>query len=95
MIKTLSIIRKEGLLLLGVSFLVGHSGADFFSSVIEEGIMPFVAFFFGEQDWRNAFVTLAGIKIHWGEPLSTGLHFLIVLYIATVALRFLKKEIED
>ncbi len=95
MIKTLSIIREEGLLLIGISFLVGHSGASFFSSVIEKGVMPFVALLFGEQDWRNAFVTLGGVEIHWGEPLSTGLHFLIVLYIATVALRFLKKETKD
>ena len=93
--KTLSVIHQEGLLLIGVSFLVGHSGASFLSSVINKGIMPFVALMFGEEVWEHAFLSLGSVEIHWGEPLSTGLHFLIVLYIATVALRFLKKETKD
>ena len=93
--KTLSVIHEEGLLLIGVSFLVGHSGASFISSIIDKIIMPFVALFFGEEVWEHAFVSLGTVEVHWGEPLSTGLHFLMVLYIASLALRFLKKKPDD
>lgn len=90
--KTLSIIYEEGLLLIGVSFLVGHSGASFLSSIINTVIMPFVALIFGESDWVQASIRLGTLDIHWGDPVSKGLHFMIVLYIASIALRFLKKE---
>lgn len=93
--KTLSIIHEEGLLLIGVSFLVAHSGASFLSSVISEGFMPFIALALGEKDWANASITLGTLQIHWGEPISKGLHFIIVLYIASLALRFLKKKSEE
>ena len=90
--KTLSIIHEEGLLLLGVSFLVGHSGSQFISSFINNVLMPFASHAFGEIHWEHAYFMLGEVKILWGEPLSTGLHFLIVIYIAALALRFLKKQ---
>ena len=90
--KTLSIIHEEGLLLLGVSFLVGHSGSSFISSVINNMVMPFISRAFSEAHWEHAHVVIHEVKITWGEPLSTALHFVIVIYIATLALRFLKKQ---
>ena len=90
--KTLSIIHEEGLLLLGVSFLVGHSGSNFISSVINNMVMPFISRAFSEVHWEHAHFFIREVKITWGEPLSTGLHFVIVIYIATLALRFLKKQ---
>ena len=93
--KTLSIIHEEGLLLVGVSFLVAQSGASFLSSFISEGIMPFIALAVGESDWGHASFTIGTLQIQWGDPVSKGLHFIIVLYIASLALRFLKKESGD
>ena len=93
--KTLSIIHDEGLLPIGVSFLVAHSGASFLSSLIDEGVMPFIALLVGEEDWINASVSVGTLQIKWGEFASKGLHFIVVLYIASLALRFLKKESED
>ena len=90
--KTLSIIHEEGLLLLGVSFLVGHSGSQFISSLIDNMIMPFISRAFSEVHWEHAHFMISEVKISWGAPLSTGLHFLIVIYIAALALRFLKKQ---
>ena len=90
--KTLSIIHEEGLLLLGVSFLVGHSGSSFISSVIDNMVMPFISRAFSEAHSEHAHFLISEVKITWGEPLSTGLHFLIVIYIAALALRFLKKQ---
>ena len=90
--KTLSIIHEEGLLLLGVSFLVGYSGSSFISSVINNMVMPFISRAFSEAHWEHAHFVIREVKITWGEPLSTALHFVIVIYIATLALRFLKKQ---
>ena len=90
--KTLSIIHEEGLLLLGVSFLVGHSGSQFISSLIDNMIMPFISRAFSEVHWEHAHFMISEVKISWGAPLSTGLHLLIVIYIAALALRFLKKQ---
>ena len=90
--KTLSIIHDEGLLLLGVSFLVGHSGSSFISSMINNMVMPFISRAFSEAHWEHANFTISEVKTTLGEPLSTGLHFLIVIYIAALALRFLKKQ---
>ena len=90
--KTLSIIHEEGLLLLGVSFLVGHSGSSFISSMIDNMVMPFISRAFSEAHWEHAHFTISEVKVTWGDPLSTGLHFLIVIYIAALALRFLKKQ---
>ena len=93
--KTISIIHEEGLLLVGVSFLVAHSGAGFLSSFISEVIMPFIAAVMGESDWANASVTVSTLQIHWGDPVSKGLHLIVVLYIASLVLRFIKKESQD
>ena len=93
--KTLSIIHEEGLLLVGVSFLVAHSGAGFLSSFISEVIMPFIAAVLGESDWENASVTVSTLQIHWGDPVSKGLHLVVVLYIASLVLRFVRKESQD
>ncbi len=90
--KTLSIIHEEGLLLLSVSFLVGHSGSSFISSMINNMVMPFISRAFSEAHWEHAHFTISEVKITYGEPLTTGLHFLIVIYIAALALRFLKKQ---
>ncbi len=90
--KTLSIIHEEGLLLLGVSFLVGHSGSSFISSIIDNMVMPFISRAFSEAHWEHAHFMISEVKVTWGEPLSAGLHFLIVIYIAAMALRFLKKQ---
>ena len=90
--KTLSIIHEEGLLLLSVSFLVGHSGSSFISSMINNMVMPFISRAFSEAHWEPAHFTISEVQITRGEPLSTGLHFLIVIYIAALALRFLKKQ---
>ena len=90
--KTLSIIHEEGLLLLGVSFLVGHSGSQFISSVIDNMVMPFISRAVSEEHWAHAHFMISDVKIPWGGPLSTGIHFLIVIYIAALALRFLKKK---
>ena len=40
--KIFSVIHEEGLLLIGVSFLVGHSGSSLISSVINKVIMPYL-----------------------------------------------------
>lgn len=93
--KTLSIIHEEGLLLVGVSFLVAHSGAGFLSSFISEVIMPFIGSALGESDWANASVTVSTLQIHWGDPVSKGLHLIVVLYIASLVLRFIRKESQD
>ena len=90
--KTLSIIHEEGLLLLGVSFLVGHSGSRFISSAIDNVVMPFISSALSEAHWERAYFMLGEVKIRWGEPLSTALHFLIVIYIAALALRFLTNK---
>ena len=57
--------------------------------------MPFIALLVGEEDWINASVSVGTLQIKWGEFASKGLHFIVVLYIASLALRFLKKESED
>ena len=93
--KIFSVIHEEGLLLIGVSFLVGHSGSSLISSVIDKVIMPFVSLLIGEESWKHAFFIVGGAKVSWGEPLSAIFHFLIVLYIAALALRSLKKESND
>jgi hypothetical protein len=55
-------------------------------------MMPIVSSALSETLWERAYSMLGEVKIPWGEPLSTGLHFLIVIYIAALALRFLKKR---
>ncbi len=55
-------------------------------------MMPIVSSALSETLWERAYSMLGEVKIPWGEPLSTGLHFLIVIYIAALALRFLKKQ---
>jgi len=60
--------------------------------MINNMVMPFISRTFSEAHWEHAHFTISEVKITWGEPLSTGLHFLIVIYIAALALRLLKKQ---
>lgn len=84
------IIREEEFLLLGVSFLVGHSAAAFISAVISDLIMPLIAGILGENDWKTAVFEIGPFALRWGDSLGTGLHLVVVLFIAAFMIRHLR-----
>jgi len=84
------IIREEEFLLLGVSFLVGHSAAAFISAVIGDLLMPIIAGILGESDWKAAVFEIGPFALRWGESLGSGLHLVVVLFIAALMIRHLR-----
>ena len=84
------IIREEEFLHLGVSFLVGHSAAAFISAVIGDLLMPIIAGIFGESDWKAAVVEIGPFALRWGDSLGSGLHLVVVLFIAALMIRHLR-----
>ena len=90
--KVVDILKEDRLLLIGFSFLIGHSSSMLLKSIIDKLLMPVVSLFTDENSWVDATTTIGGIELHWGEPLANLIHFVVALALAVYAYKILEKE---
>ena len=93
--KFLDILKEDRLLLIGFSFLIGHSSSMLLKSIINKLLMPFVSLLTDENSWDAATTTIGGVQLNWGEPLAGLIHFVIAIVLAVYAYKYLEKESPD
>jgi large-conductance mechanosensitive channel len=93
--KFLDILKENRLLLIGFSFLIGHSSSMLLKSIINKLLMPFVSLLTDENSWDAATTTIGGVELKWGEPLADLIHFVIAIVLAVYAYKYLEKESPD
>jgi large-conductance mechanosensitive channel len=90
--KFIEILYEEHFLLIGFSFLIGHSCSTLLNSIINKLLMPFFSLLTDEKSWENATTTIGGVELEWGEPLSDLIHFAAAVVLSVYAYKYLKRE---
>ena len=89
--KFTEILHEEGFLLVGFSFLLGHSGSSLLNSIVNGLVMPFFTVMMDEESWEHATVQIGRVQLKWGDPLSDLIHTIVVVVLSVYAYKFLKK----
>jgi Large-conductance mechanosensitive channel len=93
--KIKSAFHRHGLVHIAFGVTVGHSAGDFLNSMVEDLIMPVVAFFVVENDWKTDTISLGGLELKWGQVMANGLHFAVVALVIFYFLLIFEKEVEE
>tara|TARA_B100000959_G_C14574474_1_gene457260 strand:- start:56 stop:370 length:315 start_codon:yes stop_codon:yes gene_type:complete len=93
--KFIEILYKEHFLLIGFSFLIGHSCSTLLNSIINKLLMPFFSLITDEKSWENATTTIGKVELKWGEPLADLIHFVAAVVLSVYAYKYLEREPPD
>lgn len=78
---------------LAVAFIMGIASTALVKSLVDNIIMPIIAFFVPGGGWRNATIELGPIVISWGAFLAELVNFVIIAFVVfIVAKKMLKEE---
>jgi large conductance mechanosensitive channel len=78
---------------LAIAFIMGIASTALVKSLVDNIIMPIIAFFVPGGGWRNATLELGPIVISWGAFLAELVNFVIIAFVVfIVAKKALKEE---
>lgn len=87
-------LKRYGLIPITFGITVGQSAGAFLNSMIEDLVMPIIAFFFMENDWKSGSLDLGFATLQWGQVAANALHFAVIVVVTLYLLQIVEKEME-
>jgi large conductance mechanosensitive channel len=85
-------LDENKILPIAVAFIIVIAAAEFFKSLVDNVLMPIVAFFLPKGDWQNAVLNIGPVSIKWGMFLSSLLYFLIIAVFIFLIVKYAHKQ---
>lgn len=70
--------KSKGLAGIAFGVTVGASMGEFLNSIIDQLLMPIVAFFVAEDHWQTDTLAIGEIYLRWGQVVADAIHLAIV-----------------
>jgi large conductance mechanosensitive channel len=77
---------------LAVAFIIGTALTGLVKSLVDNIIMPVVAFMLPKGDWMTATADIGPIKIVWGAFLAALINFVIIAFVVFMIVKIVMKE---
>ena len=77
---------------LAIAFIMGAAITDLVKSLVNNVIMPVLAFFIPGGEWQTAAFSLGPIVISWGAFLAALINFIIIALVVFMIAKMVLKE---
>lgn len=85
-------VREQGVVGLAVGFILGGAVAKMVTAIVTDLINPIIGLLMGGLNLENAYVSMGGAKLMWGNFVSTAIDFLIVAFVVYSGVKILKLD---
>jgi large conductance mechanosensitive channel len=85
-------VREQGVIGLAVGFILGGAVAKMVTALVTDLVNPLLGLLIGGLNLKNAYVSVAGAKIMWGDFVSVLIDFLVVACVVYFGVKLLKLD---
>ena len=77
---------------LAIAFIIGTAATALVKALVDDIVMPFIAFALPAGDWQKSVLPLGPILIKWGDFLSVAINFMIIAFVIFLFAKFVLGE---